>query len=240
MLMELWTAVRNGDIYSLIAIVLTAGILLLICLPVHELAHGYAAYRLGDNTAKNMGRLSFNPFRHLDLLGSLMILIVGVGYAKPVPVNMMNFRNPKKDMALTAFAGPFSNLCMCILFTLLWILQLRFVPFPTTTAGLIVYQIFYFIFATAAQINISLAIFNLIPVPPFDGSRILGYFISDRLYYKIMAHEREIFIIVLIVLATGFLSGPFSIFVSKVYRGIVWLLSLPFGGLTGIIGFGGI
>lgn len=237
MLRELYEAITNADLYSLIAILITAIILIFLCLPSHEFAHAWAAHKLGDDTAKYQGRLTLNPFKHLDLLGTAMMLLIGVGYAKPVPVNMFNFKKRKRDMALVALAGPMMNLAFGIVFAFLDVLFTRFVAQPYSLRGYQSISILYFhfivkfILSTTAQISVSLAIFNLIPIPPFDGSRILGYFLPDRIYYKIMQYEQIIFIVVLVLLWGGFLSGPLSDLMDNVLYGIYWLLSLPFGGI---------
>lgn len=233
MIYELIDAVRSADVFSLIAILITSAVLLFVCLPSHEFAHAYAAYKLGDNTAKYQGRLTLNPFKHLDLFGSVMILLVGVGYAKPVPVNMMNFKNRKRDMAITALAGPLMNLLFGVVFVFLDVLfyQLLTVKIVFSSLTLIkIYTIIHFVLQTVAYISISLAIFNLIPIPPFDGSRILGYFLPDRIYYKIMQYEQIIFIVVLVALWFGFLSGPLNKMITAVTGVFYWLFSLPFGG----------
>ena len=233
MIYELIDAVRSADVFSLIAILITSAVLLFVCLPSHEFAHAYAAYKLGDNTAKYQGRLTLNPFKHLDLFGSVMILLVGVGYAKPVPVNMMNFKNRKRDMAITALAGPLMNLFFGVVFVFLDVLfyQLLTVKIVFSSLTLIkIYTIIHFVLQTVAYISISLAIFNLIPIPPFDGSRILGYFLPDRIYYKIMQYEQIIFIFVLVALWFGFLSGPLDKMITAVTGVLYWLFSLPFGG----------
>lgn len=233
MIYELIDAVRSADVFSLIAILITSAVLLFVCLPSHEFAHAYAAYKLGDNTAKYQGRLTLNPFKHLDLFGSVMILLVGVGYAKPVPVNMMNFKNRKRDMAITALAGPLMNLFFGVVFVFLDVLfyQLLTVKIVFSSLTLIkIYTIIHFVLQTVAYISISLAIFNLIPIPPFDGSRILGYFLPDRIYYKIMQYEQIIFIVVLVALWFGFLSGPLDKMITAVTGVLYWLFSLPFGG----------
>lgn len=242
MFQELITAVRNADVYSLIAIILTSAVLLLICLPSHEFAHAFAAHKLGDDTAKYQGRLTLNPLKHLDLLGTIMILLIGIGYAKPVPVNMMNFKNRKRDMAITAVAGPLMNLFVGIIFIFLNVVFAKFVYLPYFTNHIndfynqtIIYHILtiiMFVLSTTAEISVSLAIFNLIPIPPFDGSRILGYFLPDRIYYKIMQYEQVIFIVVLALLWLGFLSGPLNTLMNAVYNGLFWLISLPFGGMN--------
>lgn len=234
MLRELYEAITNADLYSLIAILITAIILIFLCLPSHEFAHAWAAHKLGDDTAKYQGRLTLNPFKHLDLLGTAMMLLIGVGYAKPVPVNMLNLKKRKRDMALVALAGPMMNLAFGIVFAFLNVLFMKLiVPNLNFNSYLSFYlcQIIVFVLSTTAQISVSLAIFNLIPIPPFDGSRILGYFLPDRIYYKIMQYEQIIFIVVLVLLWGGFLSGPLSNLMDNVLYGIYWLLSLPFGGI---------
>lgn len=185
-----WDVIIYSIVASLIVIFLT--------LPVHELAHGFIANKLGDPTAKHMGRLTLNPLAHLDLMGSLMIFVIGFGWAKPVPVNMRNFRNPKRDMAITALAGPLSNLLIAFIMIFLGCLSyfLIGVFYNMPTALVYVLSAIVSIFYLAADINISLAIFNLIPIPPLDGSRILNAFLPDRIYYKLMQYERYFFLII--------------------------------------------
>ena len=235
MIRELLTAIKEADIYSLIAIVLTSAVLFLICMPSHEFAHAYAAYKLGDNTAKYQGRLTLNPLKHLDVWGMLMILFIGVGYAKPVPVNIMNFKDRKKDMAIVALAGPMMNFLFGIVFVFLNVLtSVIFIKVGVfTQTCFTIYTILNYIFSTIANISISLAIFNLIPIPPFDGSRILGYFLPDRIYYKIMQYEHIIFIVVLVALWFGFLDGPLSTMIGNITEALYRLFSLPFGGILG-------
>jgi len=158
---------------------------IIFCLSVHEYAHAWAAKKLGDNTAWMHGRLTLNPAKHLDLIGTLMIFVVGFGYAKPVPVNPRNFknRNYKKGMALVAAAGPLSNLIMALLFYGLSYLTLL-IQSPDV----------YFIVATFAHsivsLNITLALFNLLPIPPLDGSRILDLFLPPKASMFIARNER--------------------------------------------------
>lgn len=231
MIRDFIEAVQNADIYSLISVVFTAVVVFLICMPSHEFAHAYAAYKLGDPTAKQQGRLTLNPFKHLNLWGALMILIIGVGYAKPVPVNMINFKNKKRDMAIVAFAGPLMNFAFGVVFVFLYvILEVIYTNINiTSSVAFVIWNILSGAFFSISTISISLAIFNLIPIPPFDGSRILGYFLPDRIYYKIMQYEQIIFIVVLVLLWFGFLDGPLSTMIYKVITGLYWLFSLPFG-----------
>lgn len=175
---------------------------LLFCLSVHEFAHAYTAYKLGDRTQKTMGRLTLNPFSHIDIAGFICIALFGFGWGKPVMIDDRNFKNKAAGNALTAFAGPCSNIIMAILFTIiLKILLITGVILPTINS--VVGSIILNMLILTIQFNVVFAIFNLIPIPPFDGSRILYFFLpaKGREYmYKI---EQYSFIIVLVILVTG-------------------------------------
>lgn len=145
---------------------------IIIAITVHESAHAWTAYKLGDSTAKLAGRISLNPLAHLDLVGTIFIFLAGFGWGKPVPVNQSNFKNPKLDELKVALAGPLSNLLAAILFSLI----LRFLPIPV-----VVGQIIFIII----QINITLMIFNLLPIPPLDGSSILQILLPEEVYRTI-------------------------------------------------------
>lgn len=188
---------------------------LLFCLSVHEFAHAYTAYKLGDRTQKTMGRLTLNPFSHIDIAGFICIALFGFGWGKPVMIDDRNFKNKAAGNALTAFAGPFSNIIMAILFTIiLKILLITGVILPTMNS--VVGSIILNMFILTIQFNVVFAIFNLIPIPPFDGSRILYFFLpaKGREYmYKI---EQYSFVIVLVILVTGIGSKLVSPIVSFV------------------------
>lgn len=175
---------------------------LLFCLSVHEFAHAFTAYKLGDRTQKAMGRLTLNPFSHIDIAGFICIALFGFGWGKPVMIDDRNFKNKAAGNALTAFAGPCSNIIMAILFTIiLKILLITGVVLPTINS--VVGSIILNMLILTIQFNVVFAIFNLIPIPPFDGSRILYFFLpaKGREYmYKI---EQYSFIIVLVILVTG-------------------------------------
>lgn len=177
----------------------------IIILTVHEYSHGYAAHKLGDDTASVLGRLTLNPIKHIDPIGAICMLLFHFGWAKPVPVDLRKLKRPRRDFAIVAVAGPLSNLILAFVTSLFVVLAYNFAI--TTTPGneftknlITVGYNFLYIFLV---MNIGIAIFNLIPLPPLDGSRILGLILPPKLYYKILKHERTIYLIFITWLLLG-------------------------------------
>ena len=190
--------------WSVLTDMLLAVVPALICITLHELSHGFVAYKLGDNTAKNMGRLTLNPIKHIDIFGLIMMVVFKFGWAKPVPVNMRNFKNPKRDMAITALAGPLSNVLICCV--VLFIYGLVYLPCNlagTEFAGSLLYAVYI-----TAYLSIALAIFNIIPIPPLDGSKVLFSLMSDKSYMKLMRYERYGMLLLLVLIVTEVLGNP--------------------------------
>ncbi|WP_294568963.1 site-2 protease family protein [uncultured Subdoligranulum sp.] len=193
---------------------LLRAIVVLIAIPFHEAAHALVSHWLGDDTALRAGRLSLNPMRHFDPLGALCMLIGGVGWARPVGINPRNYRNPKVGMAISAAAGPVSN------FLLAWLSMILYkVVLYSGLAGR-VSPLAMFLYDMVVM-NLSLAAFNLIPVPPFDGSRIVLLFLPERLYFKAMRYERYIMLAVLALVFLGALNVPLSVAVNFLWNRLV-------------------
>ena len=172
------------NVWSVLAQVISVVFIILCILPLHEFAHGWMAEKLGDHTARAAGRLTMNPLASLDPFGALFLLLFGFGWAKPVPVNPWNFKKPKRDMAITALAGPVSNLLAALVGGILYFALYLFVLPSASTSVFIAVDAFL---SAYIVINVSLAVFNLLPIPPLDGSRVVSAFLSDRAmaaYYR--------------------------------------------------------
>ena len=186
-----------------------------ICLTVHETCHGLAAYALGDPTAKAMNRLSLNPLRHIDWFGLAMMFVAGFGWAKPVPVNPLYFRKPKQGMAVTALAGPVSKFVLAAL--MIGVSRLIYLYAPYNFAWDLV---FTFCLYTVAPLSVGLGLFNLLPIPPLDGSKVAAVLLPDRLYIQLMRYERYGMILLLLLSWLGWTGGLINNAIMGVYNAL--------------------
>ena len=184
--------IAGADLESTIIRILLSLPIVLLSLSMHEMAHGFVASKLGDPTAKNLGRVTLNPIKHLDPIGFICMVLFGIGWANPVPINSRYFKKPRRDMALSAAAGPISNLILAVIFAvLLKIAYMILLPVTfTSETSLLIAQILISFLLLGVRLNITLAVFNLIPIPPFDGSRILYVFLPPKYYFGVMKYER--------------------------------------------------
>lgn len=223
---------HRGSWLEIVSYLFSVAIVLLIAMPVHEYAHGFIATKLGDPTPRYQGRLTLNPKAHLDYFGILSMILVGFGAARPVSVDSRYFEKPKRDMALVALAGPVSNLIIGFIAVLLQVI----ITFVLGTVGIIshgyleiVFTLIGYIMFYIAMLNINLAVFNFIPIPPLDGSKILFALLPDRFYWKIMRYERIFYFVLLFLI---FFSGTFSNLLSSVIGSILnifyFVAGLPF------------
>lgn len=220
---------RGGDPTTFIILFLLSLPIALLALSLHETAHGFAAWRLGDPTARAFGRLTLNPIKHLDPIGTLCMMLAGFGWAKPVPINSRYFKKPRRDIAITALAGPVANLLLATVFLLL----LRFVGYGVLaqlgytsefTYNLAYYTILFLHMGVA--MNVSLALFNLFPIPPLDGSRILFSLLPPKVYFKIAPYERQINMALMLLLLLSAYFGWFAALVDLVLDGLYALVGM--------------
>ena len=220
----------------------------LLTLAVHECAHGWVSYRLGDPTARNLGRLTLNPIKHIDPIGFLCMVLFHFGWAKPVPVNARYYKKPRRDMALVAAAGPASNLLMMLLalffvylsyflyalvatdaysFAYFWNLWagVQGLPFPEAAGAKLMFLWFMFLM-NLGILNASLAVFNLLPIPPLDGSRIAFIFLPAKFYFGIMRYERIIQWVMFLLLWQGLFDGILTTVTGAILNGVIYLLEL--------------
>ncbi|MBS7402901.1 MAG: site-2 protease family protein [Oscillospiraceae bacterium] len=222
-MIETIKTIWEGLDFSVLTGILLSVVPALLCIVFHELCHGFVAYKLGDNTAKNAGRLSLNPFKHLDIVGLIAMMFLHVGWAKPVPVNMNSFKNPKRGMAITALAGPLSNILLAAVVLLLY----GFLYIPLLKLGDFGYVIIETLGRTAV-FSCSLAVFNIFPIPPMDGSKVLFALLPDKAYYKLMEYERYGMLIVLLLVITGVIDPVLTYLVNALVGLLSPLMNLGF------------
>lgn len=207
---------------------------ILLALSVHECAHAWMAYKLGDPTAKNRGRMTVNPLKHLDPLGVLCMIVAGFGWAHPVPVDSRNLRKPKRDMVLISLAGPASNILLAFLGVLLLrILLVVCSPLLSTAApysfGVTAFSMLLTFLMLFCSLNAGLAIFNLLPIPPLDGSHLLALILPTRVYFKYVRYERYISFALVLLLVFDVLDTPLFFLRSYLLMGLEWIVGLiPF------------
>ncbi len=212
----LFNILSGASITEILPSLLFSFLIAMFALSLHETAHGYVAWKCGDNTAYNLGRLTLNPIKHLDPIGFLCMLVFGFGWAKPVPINTRNFRNPKKGMALTALAGPLANAFVGAVCAILYGISLGLyirVAFTTENQALIrMFELLVRLFQLSALYNFLFMAFNLIPIPPFDGSRIALAFLPPKTYFGLMKYERQIMfgLLIALLVLSRFGFSPFS------------------------------
>lgn len=221
---------ENMNWESLVDTLLTA-VAALICLTVHELCHGAMAYRLGDSTAKNAGRLTLNPIRHIDWFGLLLLITAKVGWAKPVPVDPRYFKKPKAGMALTALAGPVSNFLLAWVFLLLgggvyrlWDGPAWFWPEWAFWGSFYLFQFLI----NAAILSAGLGVFNLFPIPPLDGSKVLFSVLPDNIYNNILRYERYGMSLMLAAVWLGWLDKPLTFLITHVVNALCAVSLFPY------------
>lgn len=231
MLFNLIRAISSGNAdtvkFAVVSFALSLPIFML-ALSLHEYAHGLVANKLGDPTAKSLGRLTLNPIKHIDLFGFISMLVFGFGWAKPVPINTRYFKKPKRDMAITALAGPLSNIFLAMIFCALFKV-FTLVDFISIQSEL-VFNIWMFTGLTLTRgiyINVLFAVFNMIPIPPFDGSRLLLAFLPSKIYFKIQQYENYIYIVFLVLLVLGIFDYPISWLTDLICTGINKLFFVP-------------
>ncbi len=230
--MGMFSQLAQGVDWSSLGVMLLRVAAVLLCLVVHEVSHGLAAYYLGDPTAKQSHRLSLNPIHHLDPFGLLMMMVVGFGWAKPVPVDPRYFRDPKKGMAITALAGPASNFVLAYLSAIVYSALYAVAVVRGQTAGLALALEF---FSMLLVLNIGLGIFNLIPFPPLDGSKVVAMFLSDRQYLQWMRLERYGMIVLMAVLWFGFLDGFLGTARTWVLEGMIRGSAFAYTGMLSLL-----
>lgn len=210
--------------FNLMSIIINVPITL-IALTGHEFAHGWVSSKLGDPTPERDGRLTLNPLAHLDVVGTILMILTGFGWAKPVMVDPRYYKDRKKGMALTAIAGPLANLIMAFIAMLIYAVLYYAVLKTGITAGMLVTFLSQFMIALAVR-NLCFMIFNIIPIPPLDGSKVMGMFLPDRTYYTMLQYERYCMLLIMVLSLSGAFNKIIGTGVSAVMSGILRLFGM--------------
>ncbi len=222
---------NRADLFSIISYLFSVAIVLFFVMPVHEFAHGFAATKLGDPTPKYQGRMTLNPKAHLDYIGILSMILIGFGAARPVQVDSRYFNKPKRDMAIVAMAGPLSNLiCGFVACFLMVTLTVINVLTGFATEGFLSYVISFILLVLQyiTILNINLAVFNLIPIPPLDGSKVLFAILPNRIYWQIMRYERYFYFALLFLIFYGSLDNALGAIIGNIYSIFFRVSFLPY------------
>jgi Zn-dependent protease len=219
----------NSPIVLYIIQVLLSLPCVLISLTFHEYAHAFAAYKLGDPTARNLGRLTLNPLKHLDPIGAVCMLLFRFGWAKPVPINSRNFKHMRRDIVIVSVAGPLTNVVLGFIGLFLYHAAHRVLGDSISLNGSFSGKVAYFftlLLNLFAILNVSFAVFNLLPIPPLDGSRLLTILLPVKWQIAFFKYERYIVIVLMILVWTRILTIPLQFLVTRLLNGMEWIISL--------------
>lgn len=215
-------AIRTGDLTYILMSFLASLFVVFIVMPIHEFAHAYTSYKLGDPTPKLMGRLTLNPLKHIDPIGAVAIILIGFGWGKPCPIDPRYYKDRKKDMAKVAFAGPGINFIFA--FVLIFIQTLLQTLMSNSSSNVVAAIVIFCIYA--ARINIFIALFNLIPIPPYDGYDILNLFLPSNFASFFERNQRILNIVFLILIFSGAISLPLNFLTSGIHKFFEFIITL--------------
>ncbi len=211
------------DFTDAVIYILSALVVIFLTLPFHEFAHAFVADKLGDKTARYQRRLTISPFAHIDYFGALAIILFGFGWARPVPVSPRYFKNAKRGMAITAAAGPVMNIILAFIACFLLYAVVSIFGGNAVTVYISMFLSYY------VSINIGLAVFNIIPIPPLDGWKVLGSLLPDRIYWRVMQYERYISFALILIVYMGILNGPINLISGFLIKVVSFIPRLVFG-----------